>query len=145
MEQQRAHEQCAANARFADEFLGLFANRGDLVFRDAAMPVRSGDHSQRAVFCVAWVKVQADGEHVFEDAGGRLDMEDVCFDRPRTEAFGFDAFLNGDHYVLVPGNFPVGIRDFVEEDAADGEGFCAENWLDQRANRGGVGEFADLG
>jgi len=65
--------------------------------------------------------VQADGEHVFEDVGWRLNVEDVCLDRPWSEALRFDAFLDGDGHVLMPGNFPVGAGDFVEEDAADGD------------------------
>ena len=44
----------------------------------------------------------------------------------------------------MPGDFPVGCGEFVEEDAADGETLGAEYGLDEVANFRGRGEVVDF-
>lgn len=71
-------------------------------------------------------------------------MKNVCLDGPWSEAFGLDSFLNCNGHVLMPGHFPVGVGDLVEENSSYRDKVRSKNWLDQRTNDSGIGQFLHL-
>jgi hypothetical protein len=60
----------------------------------------SGDHTQRSILFGAFVEMQTDGEHRFEDFGGRFD---AC------------GIFTSNHAILMPWHFPVRVRALVEK------------------------------
>ena len=138
MKKQRSHEESPAGAYFTEMFRGMLAEGRDLAFRDAALKVGAGDDAEGTILCLAGVEMQANGQHIFEYVGGRLDVEDAGFGGPWAEALSFYATPDGDGHILVPRNLPVGICNLVEENAAHGDGFGTEDWLDEVTNRNGI-------
>lgn len=56
-------------------------------------------------------------------------MQDIGLDGPGSEALCLNFLMNGDCDILVPRDFRVGIRYFVEENASYREGLGTENGL----------------
>jgi hypothetical protein len=48
-------------------------------------------------------------------------MKDISLHRPGSESVGLDFLLYRNGYVLMPGNFPVGIRNLVEKNSSYGK------------------------
>ena len=120
MKEERTHQECSAETDRAGE-CGKLLQSGDVPLRDTTFAMRAGDHAQRAVFLAASVKMEANGEHMLQHLGGWLHMEDAGLGGPWAEAGYLEALLYRDGDVLVPRDFPVRVRNFVEEDAADGK------------------------
>ncbi len=73
--------------------------------------------------------MESNRDHVFEYKSGRLNMQDIGLDGPGSEALCLNFLMNGDCDILVPRDFRVGIRYFVEENASYREGLGTENGL----------------
>ena len=61
-------------------------------------------------------------------------MQDIGLGGPGSKAFRLDLCLNCDCDILMPRNFPVGVRYFVEEYSTRREVPRAENGIDEPAN-----------
>jgi len=71
-------------------------------------------------------------------------MEDISLHGPRSKVLCFDLRLYRNGYVLMPGDFPVGIRNFVEENTANGKAIDSKNGLNQRLDCRGTRQFVNL-
>jgi len=58
-------------------------------------------------------------------------MWDTGFDRPWTEMSRILSLTNCYRSILVPGDFPVRVGRFVEEESAHGKAILAENGGDE--------------
>jgi hypothetical protein len=116
MKKQRTHEKCAA-ARQRACYHASLVPAGDLLLRQAAVPMTTRNRAQGAVLEVVFVEVNANCQHPFENGSWRLNVVYTVFDGPRTEAGMFDAAGHCDGQILVPGDLPVRFGSFVEEDA----------------------------
>ena len=67
-------------------------------------------------------------------------MKDTSLHTPRTKPVGINSLLHCYGYVLMPGHFPVGVRNLVEQDSANREEFVAKNCLHERAHCGRLGK-----
>jgi hypothetical protein len=60
--------------------------------------------------------MESNRDHVFEYKSGRLNMQDIGLDGPRSEALCLNFLMNGDCDILVPRDFPVGVRIFCRRE-----------------------------
>lgn len=114
-----------------------------MVLAYAAVQVRAWNDTQRPILLTAVVDVEPHRNHVLQHFGRWLDVEQVgLIDKVRT--LGLDAVVHGNGHVLVPWNFPVRVRNLVEEDAPNRKGSLSENRLDQRSDCLRVRQFPHL-
>jgi len=136
MEQERAHDQKVASAGGANMRLRVFGELGETVGRDAAESMGAGEDAQGSVLGGAVIEMESEGEHLIEQRGGWLNVDDAFFDRPAGEARDFSSFLDADAEVLMPGDAPVGVLVFVEKEAANGEGGGPEELEEEGSGAG---------
>lgn len=123
VEQQGAHEQGIAGGGDAEN-IGLPGSEFlDALGGEAAVPVRAGQHTERAVGIVGIIEMKAHGKHLLEQFDGRLDVGNAILGAPRPEAGQIDTGAKGERQVLMPRDQPVGFGRFVEVNGADGERF----------------------
>ena len=125
MQKQRPHDERVARGGGADDLGSVRAEPWNVVGRQAAEPVRTGDHTERTVRFVDGVKVQADGNHLSQNVDRGLNMVNAVLDGPGAKARDVAALADGNGEILVPRDKPIGGRRFVEENGADGAG-CGE-------------------
>lgn len=101
-----------------------------------------GNDSERTVRFQAVIQVDADDDHLIEDGGGRLHMDDAFLHGPGGEAGSIDAGFDGDGQVLMPGDFPVRGGRLVKEGGSDGAGARAEDRVYKGADGSGIGKGA---
>ena len=118
---------------------------GDLVFGEEALPVCGAEDAERAGVGGAGVEVDADDDDGLEYVEWGLAVGLAVLGVPRAEAGRVDAFGDGDGGVLVPGDEPVGVGGFVEEDGADDSGLWACEGCDGVFDCGVGGEGGELG
>lgn len=83
-------------------------------------------------------------DYVSQDLGGRLHLPDAGLSRPRHETGNVATFRDGNDLVLMPGQRPIRVGHFIEEDRPHGEGVFAEEgrrkllhvWLDRQGAHG---------
>jgi hypothetical protein len=126
VEGEGAHEEDSAGVAGGGDFGEVLAEVVDFVGGEDTAIVSAGEEADGAVVAEAVVEVEAEGEHGFEDVARGLDVGDAFFEGPGSVAGKVVAGVDGDGEILVPGDFPVGAGEFVEKDAADGEGMRAE-------------------
>jgi hypothetical protein len=126
MNDERAHQDCAALGNGTGN-AWLLSPSCDFIGSEASGSVRAWDHAERSVAGVAFVKVQADGEHVPHYGCWRLDMRGASFDRPWAEMWRILSFTNRYRAILVPGDLPVRVGRFVEKEPPHGKAIAAEN------------------
>jgi hypothetical protein len=89
--------------------------------------------------------MKANREHLLQNGGRRLDMQDILLGRPGPEAFYLNPFLNGDSYILMPWDLPVGLRDLVKKNASDGKSLLSKNRFYQSPSRYRAGKGTNFG
>ena len=115
-------------------FAAVFQGGGDGGAFENAEEVAGGGDAEGAVGVIAVVDVEADGQEVFNNGAGRPGVVDAVFFGGQIEAGGGDGTRERKHHVLMPGDFPVRARGFVEGDGLDGGGVVGQV--------AGGGEFA---
>jgi len=69
-------------------------------------------------------------------------MKDTSLDRPWAKLCQILSFAYCDGAILVPDDLPIGIGRLVEQDTAHGEGFLAEDTVNQLPDRFRNGQCA---
>ncbi len=77
MEQQGTHQQRISSVYGANCRLALSRNPGGLCFGQATQPMRCGYHFQGTVLFAAWIKMNANRQHILKNLRWRLHMVDA--------------------------------------------------------------------
>ena len=80
--------------------------------------MRARDDGKGAVIFSGIIEMDSQGDHLHEQFSWWLDVVDSCLFGPRAVAFDFVSFFDGDGSILMPGNGPIGLRRFVEEETS---------------------------
>lgn len=126
MENKRAHQEDFAFFGEAARFSvagDLPGDRGGL--KDAGAVGSRGD-SERAVRGIAIVEMKTDGEKLVDQGFGRPRVVDSLLEGGEVEVISGDLLGEGEHQVLMPGDFPVSGGGLIEGDGLDGDGVCGE-------------------
>lgn len=143
MEEEGAHQQRIAGERRAQHLRGRFPNSRNLGGLESAVPMRAGNHPQRAIRGIAIVQVQAHGQHSGQPFPGCLNMRNPVLEAPRTETRCLHRPCHGEGHVLMPRDQPVRSRGLVEKDRSDGSGRWAQMRRNERGEGFGLGPFSD--
>ena len=126
MEREGTHQKGLAFLCEAGDFaVGGEVPRNLGGFQDS-LEVGSGRDAQGAVGFVAVVQMESDGEQLRQYGFRRPCVVDAFLDARKVEIIGSHGTGEREHQILMPGDFPVGGRSFVESDGLDGHGSLTE-------------------
>lgn len=104
---------------------------GDFLDREATCLVGARYDAKRSLVFVAFVQMQADGQHSGHYSRRRPHVKNTRLHSPRAELRNVSALTNCNCPILVPYHLLIRIRSSVEEDAAHSEAPWPENATDQ--------------
>jgi len=120
VKQEGSHCQDIAPASDTLERATLLAQGPGRLYRQATVPMRSGNDTERAIRRPAVIEVRTHGNERLQHSQRRVDVENTFLPGPTGAVAVWNTFPDRNTKILVQRNEPVVARGLVEERALDG-------------------------
>ena len=143
MEQERSHDQYPTGG---DETWHRLSALQPFPGRRRVEPsaeVGTGNDSQRPLIGVPGIELKSERDHALQDPKRGPDVSNTRLDRPGPIIRDRNPRTDGDRQILMPGDCPVRLGGFVEEQAPDGKRCPPEGRRDDCVRRWVTCERAD--